>query len=200
MINISTKYHLNEKVYTIKHVELKKKVKCIICEGEGVIVHKEIPILCPNCKNKDVYVNTGCLVWEVIEEPFEITSIKIKYNGEDKYTVSYRFGSFKSSENNVFSSLEAAQCKCNELNKALINNPIIENEIERSNHITIDNKYDIGDYVYADVRSKHDNKLDLIRKKCIITSIRVYILKDFTRIKYKTDKCLRGEEYLYKVE
>lgn len=203
MIRITSEFKPGDKLYTISQVPILKKCICDLCEGNGQIEHKGIPLLCPKCKGNDIEINTGYMCWEVVDEPLIVTSIRVKYHNPEKYFISYNVSGYKRSGDNLFPTKEAAIDKCNELNDALVskNNQQSKNTLKIRYGFNINNKFNIGDSVYTikkDFNSKKEDFFKPLEDMHTIDSIKLTIYSENSfDVRYKLDKITRQESRIF---
>lgn len=200
MIKVLSKFKPGDELYTIIQVPVIKTCKCDLCEGDGKITHNNIPMLCPQCKGKELTVATKYKCWTPEKEPITISAVKIKYYNENNYKISYKINGRKRAEEHIFTNIEEAMWKCNELNQALIDNPKSSlNELVK-NSFEINNKYNIGDTVYTiGKKVVKDNKSIAIPIKYAlkIKEIRLTIDSEDIDVRYKLEEFNRKEKSVF---
>lgn len=117
-LEIPVKFSREDIVFTIK--KIKPEVNCSICEGKGTIKYNDKDMKCPECMGKgkftsDKQINAVC------DKPYIISTIKISVNNSGGITVRYKgccgITPLNRGEENLFSTKEEAQARCDELNK-----------------------------------------------------------------------------------
>lgn len=114
---IPVKFTSEDVVYTTRLI--KEEKVCDICEGSKAIEYRGKQMKCPECGGTGVF-KSNKQINVVVDDPFEIQSIKIKVGKNGSTTVGYK-GKCKHtplnrSEDNLFSSKEEAQKRCDCLN------------------------------------------------------------------------------------
>lgn len=119
MLEVPVKHQSGDTVYTTK----KTRKVCHICEGQKTIIYNGKDMRCPECmgsgkslKSKSIHV--------VIEQPFDIIATRITIKNDGEITVKYRgacgFQQLTRTEDNLFTTKEEAQLKCDELNNKTV--------------------------------------------------------------------------------
>jgi len=118
MYTIPVKFNKDDILYTTK--QMKIEINCHICEGTGKIKYNDKVMKCPECMGKGKFMSNKA-VNTVIDEPYEISLTKISINSNGGITVKYKghcgFSMLNRAEDNLFTSKEEAQQRCDELNK-----------------------------------------------------------------------------------
>lgn len=119
VLNIPVKFNKNDILYTTK--QMKVETTCHICEGTTKIKYNDKDMKCPECMGvgkikSDKAVNVVC------DEPFKISTTKISINSNGDINVKYKgycglYTTLNRAEDNLFTSKENAQARCDELNK-----------------------------------------------------------------------------------
>lgn len=205
MITIRSKVKPGDNIYTIIQSPIKKQICCNICEGNGQIVHKNVPIMCPKCKGEPLLENTKYTCWEVIDEPLNVTSISVKYSNPSKYILSYNVGKYTRSIENLFLTKEEAQIRCNLLNKSLVES-ILDSSIKTisdldDNVFEIQTKFNIEQSVYTlrkDIKNKKNILFVPAQGLCKIDSLRFTIF-DYNNyeVRYQLGKMHRAESRVF---
>lgn len=199
MIKVFSKFKPGDKVYTLIQEPIEKNCRCDLCEGEGKIVHRDVTMKCPKCKGySEVKFVSNFRCWVVLETPLPITSINLKYCSDNNYTIRYNLlGGYKRSQDNVFLNKENAIARCNELNGSLNENDCILPKIDLGHEFILETKYNVGDYVYINVRRVPQNpnsELTTLDKAERISEIRATIhSEDNYEVRYKVLKYNRRE-------
>lgn len=132
-LQIPVKFKNGDSVYTIKQSKLEKT--CTVCEGTGKIKYNNKDMRCPECMGVGKFT-TDKVMQTVCEEPFIVETTKISISSHDNASVKYkgRCGQVRvnRAEENLYSTKEEAQAKCDELNKEKIYINICEIEIQDS--------------------------------------------------------------------
>lgn len=203
MINIQSKYKPGDSLYTIVQVPIKKERTCDLCDGTAKIMYGKALILCPKCKGRKLFLDTGYFCWDVLEKPSTITSIRVKYHNEKNYTLRYNVGGYKRAEEHLFLTKEEAIAACNELNHAILENntAVIKHKHTSKNLFNIDTKFNIGDNVYTlkkNFKEKTNEFFSPIKETVKIDSIRATIY-GFGKyeIRYKLGKLARQESRVF---
>jgi len=156
---IPVKFQKGDTIYTTNQV--KEEKVCQVCEGNKIIAYNGRDMRCPECMGQGKLISNK-QVNVVLDEPFDIKSIKINVSGNtNKAIIKYRgscgFQQLNRSEENLFSTKEEAQVRCNELNKEKVyvdiisiiiqdsfkeNIPSIEKISERLNYYKDNKKFD----------------------------------------------------------
>lgn len=107
---------------------IENKEKCKICNGEGHIIFKGYTMSCHECEG----IKYICVDSNIVDEyftdkkPHIITSIGIKITAKESkltYMIDGKpYERKKVGENEIFSTQEEAETRCNELNKDVITN------------------------------------------------------------------------------
>jgi len=118
LLEIQVKFNSNDILYTTK--QTKVEMICNICEGTGKIKYNGKDMKCPECMGVGKFkseknVNIVC------DEPYKISTTKISINSNGGITVKYKgycgLSMLNRAEDNLFTSKEEAQRRCDELNK-----------------------------------------------------------------------------------
>lgn len=200
MIKVLSKFKPGDKLYTIMQVPVKKTCNCDLCEGSGQIIHNNIPVLCPQCKGEKLTIDTKYKCWTPVQKPILISAVKVKYYNENDYKISYKINGRKRAEEHIFTSIEEAMWKCNELNKALIDNPKSSLAESVEHYFEVNNKYNVGDTVYTiGKKLVKDNKSIAIPIKYAlkINEIRLTIDRENIEIRYKLEEFNRKEKSIF---
>lgn len=120
-LQIPVKFLNGESLYTTKKVKV--EIPCEICEGEGTIKFNNKNMRCPECMGAGSFPSKKT-THIVHEEPFVISQTKITVNSNGTSVVKYKghcgTSVLNRSEDNLFSTREEAQKKCDELNENLV--------------------------------------------------------------------------------
>lgn len=120
-LQIPVKFLNGESLYTTKKVKV--EIPCEICEGEGTIKFNNKNMRCPECMGAGSFLSKKT-THIVYEEPFVISQTKITVNKNGTSVVKYKghcgTSVLNRSEDNLFSTREEAQKKCDGLNENLI--------------------------------------------------------------------------------
>lgn len=117
-LEIPVKFKNGDVVYTSKQTKLEKT--CSVCEGIGKIKYNDKDMRCPECMGAGKF-KTDKVVHAVCEESYIIETTKISVGSHSNISVKYkgRCGQvgMNRAEENLYSTKEEAQAKCDELNK-----------------------------------------------------------------------------------
>lgn len=168
-LELKVKYSHEDTVYTTKQTKL--EIPCYVCNEEGTISYIGKNIKCPECSGKGKFISNK-KVHTVCEEPFVISRIKVSIGVNGGSNVKYKgrcgLSTLNRSEENLFSTKEKAQEKCDELNKVKMTIALSEVVIPDSFKITqpspekIKNKLDY--FIY---NNKFDKPIVINRHKVL---------------------------------
>lgn len=115
------KFEKGDTIYTIKQIREEKV--CHVCEGKKTITYNEKEMRCPECMGQGKFTSNK-QIHVVLDKPFIISSIKIRLDSNYDPCIRYNgrcgFDSVRRAEENLFSTKEEAQVKCDELNREKI--------------------------------------------------------------------------------
>lgn len=125
MFTVENKFELNQQVFVIQkeHKRIERKETCNLCLGEGRITYKGYKLECPKCKGKkEIVLETKEIdVYSTDETPHTITSFRYSVTRQGnllKYRIDGNtFDGRNILEDMIFSTKEAANNKCDELNR-----------------------------------------------------------------------------------
>lgn len=117
-LEIPVKFQKEDAIYTLKKVKV--ETNCSICEGKGTIKYNDKDMKCPECMGRGKFTSNK-QINVVCDEPYIISATKISINSDNQITVKYKGrcgnSSLNRAEDNLFTTKEEAQKKCDDLNK-----------------------------------------------------------------------------------
>jgi RecJ-like exonuclease len=118
ILEIPVKFQKGDIIYTTKQIKLEKE--CHICEGKGTITYNDKNMRCPECMGAGKFISNK-QKHVVCDDPYEISCTKISINSNGDISVKYKgycgFNTLNRAEDNLFSTKEEAQKRCDELNQ-----------------------------------------------------------------------------------
>lgn len=120
MFTIDNKFNIGEEVYLIHQVPI--KYNCPVCQGKGEFNYNGHDIRCPKCNGHGKLHDNKAKIWEVMDNTYKISTIKVSYNGNDVH-VRYKVSGYNRAESNIFQSYEDAKDQCHKLNYMDISKP-----------------------------------------------------------------------------
>jgi len=132
MYTIPVKYNKDDILYTTR--QMKAEMICHVCEGTSKIKFNDKDMKCPECMGAGKFKSEK-FINVVIDDPYKISLTKISINSNGDIIVKYKgycgFTTLNRAEDNLFTSKEEAQRRCDELNKEKVyirtENIIIQN-------------------------------------------------------------------------
>ena len=120
-LEVLVKFSKGDMTYITMQTKLEKN--CFICEGTGRIKYNDKDMRCPECMGEGKF-KTDKKIHVVCQEPFIIHITKITLYDDNTATVKYKghcgYNTYSRAEENIFSTKEEAQSRCDELNKEKI--------------------------------------------------------------------------------
>lgn len=117
-LELTLKFGETDTIYTTKLSKVEKT--CHVCDGLGRIKFNEKDMKCPECMGVGKFQSKK-QIHIVCEEPFVITKTKVDINNDGKVNIKYKgicgYSRLNRSQENLFSTIEEAQQRCDELNK-----------------------------------------------------------------------------------